>query len=297
MQFSSAATFLNSPRKAITLLGMSGVGKTTLANKLPRDRWFHYSGDYRIGTRYMGEVIEDNLKQQAMTVPLLATLLRRDAMSVAVKMSVDDLSPLSTYLGKPGRTTDGGLPLAEFRRRQQQHHTAEIQAMLDVPHFISRATSIYGYPNFINDAGGSAVEVIDLTDPHDPVLRALTQHSLILYIRASEADEAALCERAAEDPKPMYYAPEFLDAQLPSFLKEHDLASADEAAPDAFARWTFPKLIRYRRQKYETVGTGHGYAVTAAEVQGLRDEQDTMDLIAAAIDRTLTVSPSAATGN
>src|SRR6188472_4448588 len=42
------AEFLRWPNKAITLLGMSGVGKTTLAYKLPRSKWFHYSGDYRI---------------------------------------------------------------------------------------------------------------------------------------------------------------------------------------------------------------------------------------------------------
>jgi GTPase SAR1 family protein len=43
--------FLAWPHKAITLLGMSGVGKTTLAYKLPASKWFHYSGDYRIGTK------------------------------------------------------------------------------------------------------------------------------------------------------------------------------------------------------------------------------------------------------
>ena len=46
--------FLAWPNKAVTLLGMSGVGKTTLANRLPKSRWFHYSGDYRIGTKYLG---------------------------------------------------------------------------------------------------------------------------------------------------------------------------------------------------------------------------------------------------
>ena len=45
--------------KAITLVGMSGVGKTTLANALPKSTWFHYSGDYRIATKYMEEPILD----------------------------------------------------------------------------------------------------------------------------------------------------------------------------------------------------------------------------------------------
>ena len=43
--------------KAITFLGMSGVGKTRLARILRKNQWFHYSVDYRIGTRYLDEPI------------------------------------------------------------------------------------------------------------------------------------------------------------------------------------------------------------------------------------------------
>ena len=43
------------PHKCVTLLGMSGVGKTWLSDLLRRSDWFHYSGDYRIGTRYLDE--------------------------------------------------------------------------------------------------------------------------------------------------------------------------------------------------------------------------------------------------
>ncbi|MEA3273932.1 MAG: ATPase, partial [Pseudomonadota bacterium] len=43
--------------KSVTLLGMSGVGKTYLSALLRRHDWFHYSGDYRIGTRYLDEHI------------------------------------------------------------------------------------------------------------------------------------------------------------------------------------------------------------------------------------------------
>ena len=61
--------FRNWKSKRVTLLGMSGVGKTYLANKLPKTSWFHYSGDYRIGTQYLEEPILDNVKQQAMQIP------------------------------------------------------------------------------------------------------------------------------------------------------------------------------------------------------------------------------------
>jgi len=54
MKFSSAKAFMDWPAKAVTIFGMSGVGKTSLARMLRHHDWFHYSVDYRIGTRYMG---------------------------------------------------------------------------------------------------------------------------------------------------------------------------------------------------------------------------------------------------
>jgi len=62
----SVEQFRQWENKSITLLGMSGVGKTRISNILRRGNWFHYSADYRIGTRYLDEAILDNIKQQAM---------------------------------------------------------------------------------------------------------------------------------------------------------------------------------------------------------------------------------------
>jgi len=66
--------------RRIVLFGMSGLGKTYLATMLRETGdWFHYSVDYRIGTRYMGEYIADNFKREAMKVPFLRELLMSDA--------------------------------------------------------------------------------------------------------------------------------------------------------------------------------------------------------------------------
>ena len=79
--------------KSVTLLGMSGVGKTHLSMLLRSHFWFHYSGDYRIGTRYLDEPIMDLIKEQAMQVPFLRDLLRNDWIQIRNNIKVHDLGP------------------------------------------------------------------------------------------------------------------------------------------------------------------------------------------------------------
>ena len=99
--------------KCVTLLGMSGVGKTRLATLLRRQNWFHYSGDYRIGTRYLDEAILDNIKQQAMQVPFLRDLLRSDSIYVRNNITVDNLQPVSSFVGKLGKDETPDEPMPE----------------------------------------------------------------------------------------------------------------------------------------------------------------------------------------
>ena len=81
----SATEFREQKNKAITLLGMSGVGKTYLSNILRESDWYHYSGDYRIGSRYLNEPILDNIKKQAMEVPFLRDLWCRLHVSIKTR--------------------------------------------------------------------------------------------------------------------------------------------------------------------------------------------------------------------
>ncbi len=271
--------FLRWPHKAITLLGMSGIGKTTLAYKLPRSKWFHYSGDYRIGTKYLAEPILDNIKRQAMQVGFLRDLLRNDSIYIASNITVHNLEPVSTFLGKIGRRDKGGLPVDEFKKRQRLHREAEIGAMRDVADFIIKAREIYGYDDFINDAGGSVVE---LDDPETE--RVLADNTLILYLKADAEMERQLVQRAIDDPKPLYYQESFLDAKLGEYLAETGLASPDEIEPDEFVRWIFPALVAHRRPKYEALANAYGYAVDARLAEQIRGEGDFVDLIAGVLD-------------
>jgi len=265
--------------RSITLLGMSGVGKTRLAHLLRRRNWFHFSVDYRIGTRYLDEPILDNIKSQAMTVPFLRELLRTDSIFISNNITVDNVKPVSSFLGKLGNPEQGGLPLAEFKRRQALHRDAEIAALKDVPEFIRKAHEIYGYPHFVNDAGGSLCELDDAE-----VIRVLAEHTLILYIQATEADEKELIHRAEEDPKPLYYREAFLDEQLAAYMAERGHAYVAQVDPDNFVRWVFPKLFYARLPRYEAITREHGYAITTAQLAGVRDERDFIALITDVLD-------------
>ncbi|MEX2352630.1 MAG: ATPase [Gammaproteobacteria bacterium] len=267
-------------RKAITLLGMSGVGKTRLACLLRRHHWFHYSGDYRIGTRYLDEAILDNIKQQAMQVPFLQELLRSDSIHIANNISVDNLKPLSTYLGKLGDPAQGGIGLGEFKRRQALHLAAEIAAMNDVPEFIQKAHQIYGYEHFINDASGSLCEL-----DNDGVIERLAEHTLIIYIKATTENEKTLIGRAEADPKPLYFRESFLDEQLAEYLQLHQLEYAALINPDDFVRWVFPRLFYARLPRYQAIADKYGYSVTTSEIEKVQDEKDFIDLISTVVDR------------
>jgi len=268
--------------KSVTLLGMSGVGKTHLSMLLRRHNWFHYSGDYRIGTRYLDEPIMDLIKQQAMQAPFLRDLLRRDWIYIRNNIKVDDLGPVLSFVGKLGNPELGGVPLAEFSRRQAQYREAEIAAMQDVPEFIRKAHDIYGYTNFVNDVGGSLCE---LDEPG--VIDLLVRHTLILYIRVTEkSEEDALITRAQTNPKPLYYRPAFLEEQLRDYLQGNGLEYAAQIDPDDFCRWVFPRLFHSRLPRYQAIAEPHGYTVTSHEVAAVRDEQDFLALVESAIARS-----------
>lgn len=277
----SAKEFRDLENKTITLLGMSGVGKTTLANKLDKSRWFHYSGDYRIGTKYLEEPILDNIKAKAMRVDFLADLLRSDSIYICSNISVNNLDPVSTFLGKVGNVELNGLDLEEFNYRQNLHRQAEIFAMLDVPDFISKARNIYGYPHFLNDAGGSLCE---LNDPQ--VFETLSDHTMIIYIRADNEHEEMLCERAVSHPKPLYFQEAFLDKHLTIYMEEHNVSSVDDIVPDEFGSWVFPKLLEHRKPLYESLADQHGYAVDLHQLQLVRDEKDFIELVCQSIDQS-----------
>jgi len=249
---------------AVTLLGMSGAGKTVLSTSLRRSaNWYHYSADYRIGTRYLVEHILDNIKERIMRMedPFVANLLRSDSIYINHNITVDNLEPVSTYLGMYGDPKLGGLDKKTFLERQDDYRRAEVRSMFDAERFIDKAWQIYGCKDFINDASGSLCEIVDPDDPNDPVIASLTEHSLILYIQADTAFEQKLKERARSHPKPLFYNPAFIAPHL-----EGKPDSGEGIDPPDFARPLFPELLEFRKPRYTKIADAHGFTVHAKDL-------------------------------
>jgi len=281
--YPTPADWLNAPQKRVLLLGMSGLGKTHVSNMLRASRdWFHYSIDYRIGTRYMGEYIADNAKAEAMKVPFLRDLLMSDSIHIGSNISFNNLTPVSTYLGKPGNPAKGGLPIDEYTRRQSQFRAAEISALLDTGYFIERAERLYQYPHFICDTGGSICEWVNAEDPADPVLSALAAHTLMVWIEGSQDHTAELIRRFDRAPKPMAYMPEFLARTWAEYRALNNQSDA-EVDPDAFIRWTYAQALAHRQPRYAAIARHWDVTDQADDVARVHSPQDFDALIAQAI--------------
>ena len=284
MLYATPDDWLNAPAKRVLVYGMSGLGKTHLSNMLRAGGdWFHYSIDYRIGTRYMGEFITDNAKAEAMKVPFLRDLLMSDSIYIGSNITFNNLTPVSTYLGKPGDPAQGGMAIDEYRRRQDQFRGAEESALADTAYFIERATRLYGYPNFICDTGGSICEWVDGDDPGDPLLTELASHCLLIRLEGNEAHTQELIRRFDRAPKPMCYQPEFLNRAWAEYLSETG-ETEERVNPDSFIRWTYARALAHRKPRYEAMAKW-GVSVTADEVTGIHSLQDFETLVARALER------------
>ncbi len=274
----NARQFREWPNKAITLLGMSGVGKTTFSSKLPSDTWFHYSGDYRIGTRYLDEHILDNIKAHAMRCAFLRDLLVSDSIHIRNNITTNHLHPISKFLGMIGDPEAGGLDVGEFKRRQALFRDAEVRAMADVDRFMKKATQDYQNPHFVNDAGGSVCGL-----NAEECWQRLSETTVILYLEASDEMEQLLLERALQNPKPLFYENEFLDRHLQMYLEQNNLKQVSEIIPTEFFQWVFPHLVGFRKSQYQSIARQYGYTIHAEKIFEMRDEKDIIELICSSL--------------
>lgn len=201
----TAAEFLDSPRKSVTLMGMSGCGKTHFSKKLAEWGWTRFSCD-----EYIGEKL---LQKQ-------------------------EIGALSQFIGKLGNPQKGGLDLAEFKKRQQMYTDAEGDALLE-------AAKMQKNKHFVNDSTGSLCEISDakITDAigaetlfvyiktskeeEDKVLERARTHPKPLFFPPAKFDgwlgeymkdnKLAGIERVEPDDFARWVFPKLFESRLPKY--------------------------------------------------------------------------------
>lgn len=246
--------------KVITLMGMSGVGKTYLSALLARQGWYHYSCDYEIGTQFLGDEIAKTL-------------------GVDNAITREDISQLSRYVGRLGDPVRGGLDLDEFKRRQNAYFTAECEALRQLPVRVKQAHK-EGHQQVVNDSTGSMCEIDDRV-----LLDMVDENSLIVYIKASAEEEKAVLARANTHPKPLFYSPERFEYWLEEYLTETGVSAADKIEPDDFSRWVFPRLFENRLPKYQAIADKYGVTIPSSAFHGVKSEDDFLGVIIAGLEK------------
>lgn len=246
----SAKEFLEQPHKRITLMGMSGVGKSHTASKLGEWGWHNYSCDYLIGSKYLADVL-------------------------SAEISAGNIASLSEFVGQIGDPAKGGTGLKEFSRRQRQYYDAECAVLRDIGLGIEKA----GETHFVNDSSGSMCEVED-----EAILAEVGRRSVFVYLKVAQEDHAEILRRAIQYPKPLFFPSEFFAQRLAAYQQEFGAATPEDIDPRAFLSWVFPYLFEARLPKYQRLAEQYGVVLPAAQVSNIESPEAFIALIAEALD-------------
>ena len=96
--------------------------------------------------------------------------------------------------------------------------------------------------------------------------------------------EMCIRDRSKNQPKPVYYHPDFFEPALRSYLEKNSLDYVAQISPDAFVRWVFPRLVEDRLAKYQTLADQYGYTIKSADLYECHSADDVVNLIAGVLD-------------
>ncbi|MGH1404573.1 MAG: hypothetical protein ACRBDL_10040 [Alphaproteobacteria bacterium] len=243
----TAQEFLNSSRKAVTLIGMSGAGKTHISCQLQAWGWENYSCDYEIGAKFL-----------------------KDELTDVQSLSTEDIGALSTFLGKLGSPEKDGFDMDLFKTRQKAYYDAEVLALQAMQSVVEGTQG-----HFVHDSTGSLCEIGD-----DELLRQIGEKTLFVYLKTDEETEKEVLQRAQDYPKPLFFPPAFLQEKVQTFLNEQNLDSVSDVMPDDFSRWVFPLLFEARKPKYQRLADLYGVTVPATEFRDLSSSDEFIKIIA-----------------
>jgi hypothetical protein len=192
----------------ITIIGMSGVGKTRISSILANAGWVHYSSDYRIGSHYLEKDILNVVQREVESIPSIRKLLDNGTLTLEGHVTIQNIELVSNFIAQIGNPEKDGLSLEEFSRRLNLYYEAEIESAKDTAKFIQKA----GDKHFVHDSSGSLCHL------PDDVISEMATITRFVYIEATQEDEKALIDRARAYPKPLYYPVEFLKTALEEYM-------------------------------------------------------------------------------
>jgi hypothetical protein len=132
--------------------------------------------------------------------------------------------------------------------------------------------------------------VVDPWDAEDPIITALSENLLMIWIAGGADHTAELVRRFDLAPKPMCYQPDFLLACWSDYQSETGV-QPDKVSPDDFIRWTYARAMAHRQPRYAQMAKW-GITLQANDVQNLKTPQDFEALVAETLDQHATKARS-----
>lgn len=261
--------------KTFTLVGMSGVGKTSISQKLSAEGFFHYSIDYEIAHTHLKERIKEcvvsKIKKQS---PLFESLIEKFAINLEISLTFDDLEIITMFVIP--QEENGKIILSKFLKNQNLYKDAEMHATQAFTHKAKLAFENYHMSGFINDATGSICEV---ALSNNALLEQIRDCSTVIYLKATDEHQNMLIERSKDKVKPILYNYNFLIQNLKNY---YAISKVDDnfAIDKDFFLWVFPNLLEYRRKSYqEFIDKTKGIVVDINKLAKVRDSKDFLELI------------------
>ena len=245
--------------KRIALLGMSGLGKTFISQNLSKnDNWSHYSVDYEIGK----------------------LLFKNEHENLFEGFTIDNLTNLSNFLGKPGSSSKGGITFSEYVLRQRLHCEAEKEATLNACSLIEKSPDL---SELVCDTSGSICELVNPSDKEDKLLTSLSRNFLIICLEAPDSIYQVLIDRFLARPKPMYYEENFLHSLWQTF-KIGSTDTEDKINPDDFMIFGYKALIERRKAIYDMIAKNWGIKLNFDILRSVKTAADLMEAVQSEIE-------------
>lgn len=258
----------------VTLIGMSGCGKTYLAQKLAASGFFHYSVDYEIAHILRGKILESVISKIKEQSPLFKNLHEKFAIKTDLSLVFDDLEIITTFVIPLDE--NGTVKYGKFSEHQNLYKQAEKLAMEMFSERAQNAIGVYGKQGFICDATGSICEV---ASENQKLISDLKNKSTVVYIKTGAEHLETLAMRAKTAIKPLLYNPEFLQSNLQEYYRTSSIG-IDFEIDKSFFLWVFPRLLEFRSKSYEKLveQTG-GIMIDSSSIQNICDGKDFLDII------------------